>query len=202
MTVQVKQSAVASGSTGSVFDNDGGLLRVSETDVSNVTASALIATANNGASFLELSTVSCKYLKSGNIQVYSCAVHTNELLCNGRAVSDMNSITFSTAGGSQSVMNTTVGKMIHMEDAFYVEGVGSTLLVDGTFVQNNTNQTVPWRVVSVRTEAIARVSASSISDNTAVEFGVVAFNSTVSIEDSFISRNSGSVRHMVWEFLK
>ena len=60
MTVQVERSTVTSGSTGSAFDNDGGLLRISELDVINVTAAALIATANNGASFLAKSKVSRK----------------------------------------------------------------------------------------------------------------------------------------------
>lgn len=60
MTVQVERSTVQSGAAGAVFDNDGGLLRISDIDVTNVTAAALVATANNGASFLEKSKVSRK----------------------------------------------------------------------------------------------------------------------------------------------
>ncbi len=57
MTVQVVGGAVSSASGGVIFDNDGGLLRVSEIEVSDLTAASLIATANNGASFLERSTI-------------------------------------------------------------------------------------------------------------------------------------------------
>jgi hypothetical protein len=58
MTVQIERSSVSMGSAGSVFDNDGGLLRISDLQVTNVVAASLVATANNGASFLERSAIS------------------------------------------------------------------------------------------------------------------------------------------------
>ena len=60
MTVQVEGGAISTGTGGVIFDNDGGLLRVSEIEVSDVTAASLIATASNGASFLERSTITGK----------------------------------------------------------------------------------------------------------------------------------------------
>lgn len=82
-----------------------------------------------------------------------------------------------------------------MDDAFYVEGTGSSLLLEGLSLERNVVPTTPWNGVSVRTGAIARINESSISDNVAMEFGVVAFDSRgVWISDSFLNRNAGSVR--------
>lgn len=61
MTVEINRCIVTAGTAGSVFDNDGGLLRINELDVVDLTATALVATANNGASFLEDSTISRKF---------------------------------------------------------------------------------------------------------------------------------------------
>jgi hypothetical protein len=110
------------------------------------------------------------------------------------AASDLNTITFTTAGGSQTVTSTTVTGMTRMKDTFYVEQEGSTLLLDTVIVNENQAQTTAWHAVSVRTGAIAQITECTISDNTALEYGVVAFDATISIADSFISRNSGTVR--------
>jgi len=110
------------------------------------------------------------------------------------SVSDVNSVTFTTTGGSQTVLQVSVTQMQRIEDAFYVEDIGSTLLLERVVVEQNRFSSSPWSAVSARTRSIARVSATSISDNTSVEFGVVAFDSSVVITDSFISRNEGSVR--------
>ena len=61
MTVEIEGSIVTSGTAGSVFVNDGGLLRINKLDVVDLTATALIATSNNGASFMEDSTISRKF---------------------------------------------------------------------------------------------------------------------------------------------
>jgi hypothetical protein len=103
-------------------------------------------------------------------------------------------VTFTTAGGSQTVMTTTVTGMTRLKDAFYVEQEGSTLLLDTVIVNENQAQTTAWHAVSVRTGAIAQITESTISDNTALEYSIVAFDATLSIQDSFISRNSGTVR--------
>jgi hypothetical protein len=108
-------------------------------------------------------------------------------------VADVNSITFTTTGGSQTVTNSTVTLMTRMTDAFYVEGKGSTLLLDGVIIERNQISSDPWTAVSVRTEAIAQISKLSIADNSGVEFGVTAFSATVNIQDSVIQRNVGSV---------
>jgi hypothetical protein len=172
MTVQIEQAVISSGTVGSVFDNDGGLFRVNQLQVMEVTAGALIATANNGASFLEEATITA---------------------------SNMDSITFTTAGASQSVLNTFVTQMNFMEDAFFVEDVGSVLQITGTTLQQNVDFAEPWTGVSARNGATARVSQMSISDNGSVEFGVVSFGSTVLVERSVVSRNTGSVSYRVPE---
>ena len=59
MTVEIEGSIVTSGTAG--FVNDGGLLRINKLDVVDLTATALIATSNNGASFMEDSTISRKF---------------------------------------------------------------------------------------------------------------------------------------------
>jgi len=71
MTVQVASSAVSSGTAGAIFDNDGGLLRISQIEVTDISTAALVATANNGASFLEQATVSSKYGYFGSFAVLS-----------------------------------------------------------------------------------------------------------------------------------
>jgi len=63
MTVEIVGGVVTAGTAGAVFDNDGGLLRISDLEVVDLTATALVATANNGASFLEESTMSRKFQK-------------------------------------------------------------------------------------------------------------------------------------------
>lgn len=110
----------------------------------------------------------------------------------------MDSITYTTAGGSQTVLSTTVTQMGFMENAFYVEDIGSTLLLEGLVLEQNDEQKIPWTAVAARTESITRISSSSVSDNKAVEFGVVAINSIVTIEDSFISRNIGLVSYCIF----
>jgi len=61
MTVEIRNGIVTSGTAGAVFDNDGGLLRINQLQVVDLTATALVATANNGASFLEKSSISRKF---------------------------------------------------------------------------------------------------------------------------------------------
>lgn len=108
-------------------------------------------------------------------------------------MSDVNSITYTTAGGSQSVLRTSVSQMRRIDDAFYVESIGSTLLVEGTKIEQNRIQTNPWSAVSARTGSIAKVSETSIADNASVEFGIVSFDSSITVTDSFISGNVGTV---------
>jgi hypothetical protein len=108
-------------------------------------------------------------------------------------VANVNSITFTTTGGSQTVTDSAVTLMTRMTDAFYVEGKGSTLLLDGVVIERNQMPSDPWTAVSARTEAIAQISASAIANNSGLEFGVTAFSATVTIQDSFIQRNVGSV---------
>ena len=105
----------------------------------------------------------------------------------------MNSITYTTAGATQTVLQTSVTRMNQISDAFYVEGAGSTLSLEFVTVEQNTAE-APWSAISVRAGALAVVSETSISNNSAVEFVVVVFNSIVTITDSFISQNTGSVR--------
>lgn len=198
MTVLVDGCSVLSGTAGAIFDNDGGLLRLNNLQVNGVTSASLVATANNGASFLEKSTVTGKSLASQFFIIeVGCrsATSTHAFPALDTLASDLNTVTFTTAGGSQTVLASTVSSMNRIEDVFFVEDVGSTLLLDGVMVVENQVQTVPWNVVSARTKAIARVTETTISDNMAIEYGVVAFDASVTIMDSFISRNSGTVRN-------
>ena len=105
----------------------------------------------------------------------------------------MNSVTYTTAGGSQSVLSTSVSQMRRIEDAFYVESIGSTLLLEGTKIEQNRFQANSWSAVSARTGSIARVSETSIVDNASVEFGIVSFDSSITVTDSIISGNVGTV---------
>lgn len=109
------------------------------------------------------------------------------------AGSDLGSITFATTGGSQTVMGTTVSVMSRMEDGFYVEMAGSTLLLEDVTVEQNLLQSAPWSAVSARMGAVARVLASTIQNNAAMEFAIVSFDSSVSVSDTTISQNSGVV---------
>jgi hypothetical protein len=52
MTIEIRGSTITSGTSGVIFDNNGGLLRINSIDVTDVSAAAFVATANNGASFL------------------------------------------------------------------------------------------------------------------------------------------------------
>jgi predicted oxidoreductase len=62
MSVQVSKSSIVGGTAGSVFSNDGGLFRINQLNMTDTTAASLIATANNGASFLDESTISGKFV--------------------------------------------------------------------------------------------------------------------------------------------
>lgn len=106
----------------------------------------------------------------------------------------MSSITYTTAGGSQSVSQVLVTQMMMITDAFYVENSGSTLLLEGVRVEQNRVQNTPWSVVAARSGSIVRVLETIIAENNAVEFGVVAFDSTVVVLDSLINGNVGTVR--------
>jgi hypothetical protein len=61
MTIEVKSSIVSAGSSGVIFDNNGGLLRINDIELTDVSAAAFLATANNGASFVSGMSISRKY---------------------------------------------------------------------------------------------------------------------------------------------
>ena len=109
-------------------------------------------------------------------------------------VADVNSITFTTAGGSQTITNSTVTQMTRMADAFYVEDTSSTLLLEDVNIVRNQIQADSWSAVAARAGAIAQISNVTIAENAGVEFGVVSFNSMVTIQDTIIRQNTGSVR--------
>lgn len=110
------------------------------------------------------------------------------------AVADVNSITFATAGGSQTISSSTVTQMTRMADAFYVEDEDSTLLLEDVSIVRNQIQAESWSAVAIRAGAIAQISNVTIAENTGLEFGVVSFSSIVSIQDTIIRQNTGSVR--------
>ena len=109
-------------------------------------------------------------------------------------VADVNSITFTTAGGSQMVTNSTVTQMTRMADAFYVEGEGSTLSLENVNIVRNQIQADSWNGVSSRAGAIAQILNVIIAENTGIEFGIVSFSSMVTVQDTILRQNTGSVR--------
>lgn len=167
MSVEVRDSVITLGNAGVIFDNDGGLLRLNEIQVNGATASALVATANEGTSFLQDSTVTA---------------------------SNLNQITFSTASAQQVVLNVEVTNMGAMQNAFFVEGSGSTLSVAGTTVSRNViNPPLSWSIVLARSQATATITSSTFSQNRGVEFGVSAvLASRILLKDSNILGNRGS----------
>lgn len=170
MTVDIADSAVSTGTAGSVFDNDGGLLRISNLAVTEVDAATLVATANGGNSFLSESSVS------------ECA---------------FDSVTSASTTGAQSVMDVEVTRMRRIDDAFVVEDAGSMLTVTGLSMGNNDiNDGSRWTAVSAKRSATATVSGLTISTNAGLEFGVsaVGSGSTLTVRDSFVLDNAGTVR--------
>lgn len=169
MTVDIEDSIVVSGTSGVIFDNDGGQLIVERVQVSSVSSAAVVATANTGTSFLQESTISA---------------------------SDIDSVTFTTAMGTQTVIDVEVSGMNSLGDVFYAEGSGSMLLITGsTLSQNNIVPPPTWNGVAAQSGASAMVMDTTIRDNSGIEFGVSAtLGSTVSIKDSMITGNTGVVR--------
>lgn len=110
-------------------------------------------------------------------------------------MSDVSSITFTTLGGSQSVTNSTVRLMTGIVDAYYVEGEGSTLLLEQVVLERNQIQGDPWSAVAARTMSIAQISNIVIAENTNVEFGIVSLNAMVTVQDATIRQNIGAVRN-------
>jgi hypothetical protein len=194
MTIEIKQSTIASGSSGVIFDNNAGLLRINEIDVTAVSAAAFIATANNGASFLSGLKISRKFLSDMLLLLY-LLFDFWQCIVDVVIVADVNSITFTTAGGSQTVTNSSVTLMTRMSDAFYVEDQGSTLLLEGVIIERNQILGEPWSAIAARTNSIVQISETTIADNTGVEFGVVAFAAMITIQDSFVRQNTGSVSY-------
>jgi len=175
MTVEIVDSSVNAGTAGSVFDNDRGLLRVSNLVVSEVDAASLIATANGGASFFEDSPVTS---------------------------SAFDYVTTTSTTSGQTVMNVQVNRMRRLKEAFLVNGEGSVMSVSGTMIRDNNfvvNTTQAWSGISVKGGATAMVSETTISRNSGIMFGILsqASGSSVTVRDSFISDNVGSVRNVV-----
>jgi len=179
MTVDIAESAVNAGTAGSVFDNDGGILRISDLAVTEVDAATLIATANLGSSFLSDSSVS---------------------------ESAFDSITSTGTGAGQGIVNVDVTRMRRLDDAFVVEDAGSTLSIVRVSIGNNENingnggnsggSGTRWTAVSAKRSASAFVSETTMSGNVGLEFGYAAVGSgsSVSVRDSFFNNNTGTVR--------
>jgi predicted nucleic acid-binding protein len=84
--------------------------------------------------------------------------------------------------------------MTRLADAFYVEDAGSTLLLEAVNIVRNQVQAETWNAVAARAGAIAQIANTTIAENTGVEFGIVSFNSMITIQDTIIRQNTGSVR--------
>lgn len=172
MSIEINDAFVTVGRAGAVFDNDRGLLRINSIQVRNITTASLIATANDGTSFLE----------EGIIET-----------------SRIDSITYTTAGAAQTVVNTQVRSMGFIEDAFFVEDESSTLSISSVLLEQNNPTDASgagsrWSAIVARTRATASIEDSAISGNSQLEFGIFAFSSAVSIARTSLSDNTGVVR--------
>jgi len=171
MTIEIKDSQITSGNATVIFNNDGGSLRVDNVAVSDVTTSSFMATANAGVSILQDSSITS---------------------------SSMGSVTYTTAGAGQSVLDVKVSGMKLISDTlFYVQGAGSTLAIGQTAISNNKLKPTPgsWTAVAAQESGVATVTNSSISGNTGMEFGLSAtLAATITIKDTVFEDNQGLVR--------
>jgi hypothetical protein len=168
MTVLITGGTLRNGMAGAAFDNDGGFLTVTDLEVSDIMTVSLIATANGGVSFLQDSIIT------------SCT---------------LDQVTFTTAQGAQTVLNTVITGMLGIRDAFYVEDIGSSLIVTGSAIRDNEISSNTWAGVTVLNGASATVVDSEVTGNSGVEFGATAggLGSSLTITDSVISTNTGVV---------
>lgn len=166
MSIEINGATIIGGTVGAVFDNNRGSIQIKNLQVRDIITAALIATANGGVSLLE----------NGKIES-----------------SDIDSITFTTAGAKQTIINTIVTNMNFIQDAFYVEDISSSLIINNINIEQNIAITTPWSAIVARSKSILSIINSTISDNTFIEFGIIGFDSSITITDSRIDRNVGVV---------
>ena len=148
---------------GSLFSNDAGTLLVEDFTVDNVTAVSVFATSSGGVSMLGRSTVT---------------------------MSDVETVTFTNAGSTQTVRNVDVTRMVAVNDIFSVLGQGSRLIMnDANITQNNIEAATGVRVVEF---ASATIENSDFSFNTGVSFGFVSrLQSNMELIDVELVNNTG-----------
>lgn len=112
----------------------------------------------------------------------------------------MDSITYTTAGASQSVVNTVVNNMNFLQDAFYIEGESSSLNIQGLSIEQNTAIDTQWSGITTRKKAKSNITGTTISNNAFLRFGSLVVDSSVFISDTTISRNTGVVSFIVASF--
>jgi hypothetical protein len=171
MTVDISGAQVQDGTAGSLFDNNGGSLRITNLQASGLTSPALVATSNGGNSFLQDSTV---------------------------FRSSLDAVTATSGVGAQSILNLEVREMLAMVNTFRVQDAGTQLKITSARVTNN-KLTTRWSAVQVQTGATAKISELNMNNNRGVAFGVsaVGAKTNVQIADSFIKLNTGTVRYCV-----
>lgn len=168
MVVNVQNSAVSSGTSGVVFDNNAGSIQISGLVVNEVDAASLIATANGGSAFIEDSSITA---------------------------SAFDQVTMTSSLGAQSVMGVTVSEMRRLVDAFKVTGAGSQLIMSGTSITNNDLDGEVWTGVLADMAGSAEVLGLTMTNNKGVEFAVsaVGSGSVLVMRDSTVERNTGVV---------
>jgi hypothetical protein len=168
MTVAVSNVAVSAGNAGSLFANDGGQLTVSNLIMTDLDAASLISTSNSGTSFLQNSSI------------------TN---------SAFDSVTITSSAGAQTVIGVQVSQMRRLKDVYLVEGLQSSLSITGSSITQNSITEGIWSGVVVQQGARATVSELDFSSNSGVAFGVSvsAIDSSLTMMDSFITQNNGTV---------
>lgn len=170
MTVEVTSATITRGTAGAVFDNNGGLLRLSNATVNGIIGPALISTGNSGNSFLQGTTI---------------------------VASQLDSITATSGAAAQRISQVVVSQMTHMVDAFAVRDSGSVLKIVDVMIIGNSIASTRWSGISSNAGAATIVQGVTISQNSGMEFAASAIGSqaSLSLQDSTINNNIGTVRN-------
>ena len=165
--VSIVDSTVQNGSSGVVFDNDRGTFFIRNSLVSGVTASTLSAVANGGETSLRDSVLSG---------------------------SSLNTVAFSTGGGSHEISSVSIENMNELDRAFQIEGLGSTLTLSQSLVRFNVQDSA-WTLVNVVTGGTASIDQTRFDGNSGLSSGIRVVNpgSSVDIQRSFFVNNTGRV---------
>ena len=140
-------SIIRDGQGGTLISNDMGTLVLDDVTMQNLEAISIIATSNNGVTML-----------------HKVLVDT----------ADVNTVSVSSNGGVQDVVNMTVTGLTAVNDVFNAQGEGSMLSMFNVNIQNNLIQGAsPFTGVRILNGATGIVRRSSLIGNTGVSVRTV-----------------------------